>query len=40
MKKINTSNVDKSMNSKDKRKSENYHALSKLDLNMYRMLSF
>ena len=32
MKKINTSNNDKSMNSKDKSNSENYHALSKLDL--------
>jgi type IV pilus assembly protein PilM len=32
MKKINTSNNDKSMNSKDKSESENYHVLSKLDL--------
>ena len=32
MKKINTSSNDKSINSKDKSKSENYHVLSKLDL--------
>ena len=35
MKKINTANTEKKMNSKSESKSENYHALSKLDVKVF-----